>query len=163
MDSSTWERTFVLIKPDAVKRALIGGIVARFERAGLTLTAMKMTTADRECAEAHYASHRGKAFFEPLVDLLCSGPSVAMAWEGAHAISVVRKIVGATEPREAAPGTIRGDFCHMSYERSRERLGVIPNLVHASDSPESADWELNLWFPDGKFAVGYRRADEDFF
>jgi len=156
-ESNTWERTFVLLKPDASKRALLGTILSRFEQAGLTLTAMRMENVDREKAEQHYMSHRGKSFFEPLVSLLCSGPVVAMAFEGAHAISVVRKLVGATEPKESAPGSIRGDYCHMSYPRSKERLGVIPNLVHASDSPESAEWELNLWFSDGKFSdPGYR-------
>lgn len=161
-ESNTWEKTFVLIKPDGVKRALAGAIISRFENAGLTLTAVRMQSVDRERAEQHYMSHRGKAFFEPLVKLLCSGPVIAMCLEGAHAISVVRKIVGATEPREAAPGSIRGDYCHMSYPRSKERLGVIPNLIHASDSPESADWELDLWFPEGGIVEGYERADADF-
>jgi nucleoside-diphosphate kinase len=161
-ESNTWERTFVLIKPDGVKRALMGTIVSRFERAGLTVTGMKMLTVDTEKAEKHYESHRGKSFFEPLVLLLCSGPVTAMALEGAHAISVVRKIVGSTEPREAAPGTIRGDFCHMGYERSRERLGVIPNLIHASDSPESAEWELNLWFTPDELVAPYDRTDARF-
>ena len=161
-NSMTWERTFVLLKPDAVRRTLVGEIISRFERAGLTCTALKMTLANRELAESHYKAHQGKPFFPPLVDLLCSGPCVAMSWEGAHAVSVVRKIVGATEPKEASPGTIRGDFCHMSYERSRERLGVIPNLVHASDSSESAEEELGLWFPNGNFACSYQRADAEF-
>ncbi len=158
----TWEQTFVMIKPDGVKRALTGTIISRFERAGLTLTGMKMLEVDREKAEAHYESHRGKAFFEPLVALLTSGPVVAMSFEGAHAISAVRKIVGGTEPLEAAPGSIRGDFCHMGYSRSKERLGVIPNLIHASDSLESAEKELTLWFDKGDFAQNYERSDAGF-
>lgn len=161
-ESNTWERTFVLIKPDGVKRALTGAIIARFEHAGLTLTGMKLVSVDKERAEKHYESHKGKAFFEPLVRLLTSGPVLVMAIEGAHAISVVRKIVGATEPREAAPGSIRGDYCHMSYARSKERLGVIPNLIHASDSPESAEWELDLWFTDNDIVESYDRSDAGF-
>jgi len=158
----TWERTFVMIKPDGVRRALIGTILGRFERAGLTITGLKLVKVDRDLAERHYGSHRGKAFFEPLVALLTDQPALAVAVEGAHAISNVRKIVGSTEPREAAPGTIRGDLCHMSYDRSRERLGVIPNLIHASDSPESAEWELGLWFPEGDFVSDYARLDAEY-
>jgi len=161
-ESTTWEQTFVMIKPDGVKRALAGTIIARFERAGLTLTGLKLVVVEKERAEKHYEDHRGKSFFEPLVALLTSGPVVAMSVEGAHAISVVRKIVGSTEPREAAPGSIRGDFCHMGYERSKERLGVIPNLIHASDSPESAEKELALWFDPGDFARDYQRSDAGF-
>jgi len=160
--STTWEQTFVMIKPDGVKRALAGTIIARFERAGLTLTGLKLVTVEKEKAEKHYEDHRGKSFFEPLVTLLTSGPVVAMSFEGAHAISVVRKIVGATEPREAAPGSIRGDFCHMGYPRSKERLGVIPNLIHASDSPESAGKELALWFDSDDYSRNYERSDADF-
>lgn len=161
-ESNTWERTFVMIKPDGVKRSLIGTVIRRFENAGLTVTALKMQNVSKELAEQHYLGHHGKSFFEPLVSLLCSGPVIAMSLEGAHAISVVRKIVGATEPREAAPGSIRGDFCHMSYARSKERMGVIPNLIHASDSPESAEWELGLWFTDTDFTGIYERTDASF-
>lgn len=158
----TWQRTFVLLKPDAVIRALTGTIIARFEQAGLTLSGMKMQNVQKKQALAHYAEHRGKPHFEPLISLLTSGPVVIMAWEGANAISVVRKIVGSTEPLEAVPGSIRGDFCHMSYSRSRERLGVIPNLIHASDSPESAASELALWFSEADFVQPYNRADAAF-
>jgi len=161
-DSTTWERTFVLIKPDGVKRALIGTIISRFENAGLTITAMKLVSVDKGRAEEHYKNHRGKSFFDPLVGLLCSGPVNAMVIEGAGAISVVRKIVGSTEPRKAAPGTIRGDFTHMSYERSWERMGVIPNLIHASDSPENAEWELALWFSRQELISPYERCDAKF-
>ena len=163
MDSNTsWQQTFVMVKPDGVKRALAGTIITRLERAGLTFTGMKMMDVDRKKAESHYEEHRGKSFFEPLVNLLTSGPVIAMSVEGAHAVSVVRKIVGSTEPREAAPGSIRGDFCHIGYERSRERLGVIPNLVHASDSPESAERELALWFNASEYTQDYERSDAGF-
>ena len=163
MDKNTsWQQTFVMIKPDGVKRALAGTIITRFERAGLTFTGMKMMDVDRQRAENHYGEHRGKPFFEPLVNLLTSGPVIAMSVEGAQAVSVVRKIVGSTEPREAAPGSIRGDFCHIGYERSRERLGVIPNLVHASDCPESAERELALWFENSEFTEDYERSDAGF-
>ncbi len=161
-NNTSIERTFVLLKPDALKRGLAGTIIKRFEDAGLTLKAMKLMDADQKRARQHYAEHKNKPFFTPLVDLLCSGPVIAMAWEGAHAVKVVRKITGATEPLEAAPGTIRGDFCHMSYTRSRECLGVIPNLVHASDSPESARQELSLWFDESCFTEEWQRCDAQF-
>ena len=159
---STWERTFVLFKPDTVIRALTGTLITRFEQAGLTLSAMRMESADRKKAVEHYQSKKGESFFEPLVTLLTSGPIVIMALEGANAIATVRKIIGSTEPSEAVPGSIRGDFCHMSYKRSHERLGVIPNLIHASDSPESAKQELALWFSDSDFVKPYERADARF-
>lgn len=161
-ESTSWERTFVLLKPDAVRRTLVGCVIERFERAGLTISAMIMRNADEQMARKHYESHRGKAFYEPLVKLLGSGPVLTMAVEGAHAIEVVRKIVGATEPREALPGSIRGDFCHMGYARSRERSGVIPNLIHASDSRESARLELGLWFSEADFVEVYERVDAEF-
>lgn len=151
-----------MVKPDGVIRGLVGDIIGRFERAGLKLRALKIETPDEALAARHYDGHRGKAFFEPLISLLTSGPVVVMALEGAHAIAVVRKLVGATEPKEAAPGTIRGDYCHMSYLRSKERLGVIPNLIHASDSPESAEWELDLWFNTEDIVGEYERAIETF-
>lgn len=161
-ESTSWERTFVLLKPDAIQRALVGRVIERFERAGLTISAMLMRNADEQRARRHYEAHRGKAFYEPLVRLLISAPVLTMAVEGAHAIEVVRKIVGATEPREALPGSIRGDFCHMGYTRSRERSGVIPNLIHASDSRESAERELGLWFARTDFVDAYERADAGF-
>jgi nucleoside-diphosphate kinase len=154
LDLMTWERTFVLIKPDGVKRGLIGQVFHRYERAGLVIVGSKLVSPSRKKAEKHYEEHRGKSFFAPLVDLLLSGPSMAIALEGAHAIEVVRKLNGDTEPRTAAPGTIRGDFAHMGYTRSPELKGVINNIVHASDSPESALRELSLWF-DNDFADPY--------
>jgi len=156
----TWERTFVLIKPDGVKRGLMGQVLHRYERAGLVVVGAKFLSASRERAELHYEEHRGKSFYPPLVDLLLSGPSLALALEGAHAVEVVRKINGDTEPRKAAPGTIRGDFAHMGYTRSPELKGVINNIVHASDSPESAQRELGIWFDESDFADPYATALE---
>ena len=133
------ERTLVLIKPDAVQRLLVGRIVSRFEERGLKLVGLKLVQVDRRLAEAHYAVHRGKPFFEGLVAFITSSPLVALVVEGPGAIGVVRTMVGATRPAEAAPGTIRGDLA----------LEVAQNLIHASDGPETAATELALWFrPD---------------
>jgi nucleoside-diphosphate kinase len=133
------ERTLVLIKPDAVQRLLVGRIVARFEDRGLKLIGLKLVRVDRPLAEAHYAVHAGKPFFEGLVAFITSSPLVAMVVEGPAAIAVVRAMVGATRPAEAAPGTIRGDLA----------LEVAQNLIHASDGPATAAVELALWFrPD---------------
>jgi nucleoside-diphosphate kinase len=130
------ERTLVLVKPDGVQRLLVGAILARFEARGLKIVGLKLVHADRDLAEAHYAVHRGKPFFEPLVAFITSGPLVAAVLEGPSAISAVRAMVGATRPLEAAPGTIRGDLA----------LDVGQNLVHASDGPETAEAEIALWF-----------------
>ncbi|MBX6771209.1 MAG: nucleoside-diphosphate kinase [Chloroflexi bacterium] len=130
------ERTFVAIKPDGVQRGLIGTILGRFEQRGFRVVALKMLTASRELAEKHYAVHRGKFFYEDLVNYICSGPVVAMVLEGVEAIKTVRLMIGATRPYEAAPGTIRGDYA----------LTGLRNLVHASDSPETAQEEIALWF-----------------
>jgi len=132
------ERTLVLIKPDAVRRRLIGEIIRRIESRGLDIAAMRMLTPSRELAEEHYAVHRGKDFFEPTVEFMTSGPVVAMIVEGENAIELTRVMMGATNPLEAAPGTIRGDLTtSMRY-----------NLIHGSDSPEAAAREINLWFGD---------------
>ena len=133
------ERTLVLIKPDAVERALAGEILSRFERRGLTLRAAKLVRVDRELADKHYAEHREKPFFGELVEFITSGPTLALVLEGESAISVVRTTMGATNPATAAPGTIRGDLA----------LAMPDNLVHGSDSTESAAREIALWFPDG--------------
>ena len=132
------ERTLVLIKPDAVQRLLTGRILSRFEERGLKLIGLKLVQVDRDLAERHYAIHRQKPFFGGLVDFITSSPLVAMVLEGPNAISVVRMIVGATRPNEAAPGTIRGDF----------GLETAQNLVHASDGPDTARTEIALWFDD---------------
>jgi len=130
------ERTFVMVKPDGVRRRLVGEIIGRFEARGLTLAAMKLLTPARERAEAHYAVHRERPFFGELVEFITSGPIVAMIWEGESAIAAVRQTVGATNPLEAAPGSIRGDY----------GLLIGENLVHASDGPETAASEIALWF-----------------
>lgn len=130
------ERTLVLAKPDAVQRGLIGEIILRLERRGLKLIAAKFVRVDRSLAEEHYAIHKGKAFYEGLVNYICSAPVMAMIWEGPQAITAVRQTMGATRPVEAAPGTIRHDF----------GLEVSRNLTHASDSPENAATEIALWF-----------------
>ena len=133
------ERTLVLVKPDGVQRLLVGRIVSRFEERGLKLAGLKLVRVDRAFAERHYAVHRGKPFFEGLLDFITSGPLVAMALDGPNAIAVVRSMVGATRPHEAAPGSIRGDLA----------VETAQNLVHASDGTETAASELALWFsPD---------------
>ncbi len=141
------ERTLVLIKPDAVQRLLVGRILGRFEERGLKLVGLKLVQVDRDLAERHYAIHRGKPFFPGLVDFITSGPLVALVLEGPNAISMVRSMVGATRPYEAAPGTIRGDF----------GIETGQNLIHASDAPETAEQELALWFAPGEL-VEYGRG-----
>ena len=132
------EQTLVLIKPDAVRRKLAGEILARLERRGLELRAARLVDVERGHAETHYAEHSDKPFFGELVEFITSGTTLALAVEGESAISVVRSTIGATNPTEAAPGTIRGDLA----------LAMPDNLVHGSDSSESAARELALWFPD---------------
>ncbi|MCW2641913.1 MAG: ndk [Dactylosporangium sp.] len=132
------ERTLVLVKPDAVRRGLVGGIISRFERKGLTIDEMRLRTMDAALADEHYAEHVDKPFYPPLKEFMTSGPLVAMVLSGDQAIDVVRALTGATDGRKAAPGTIRGDFSLSNRE----------NLVHASDSPESAKREIELWFPE---------------
>ncbi len=144
------ERTFVMIKPDAVQRGLIGEIISRLERKGLKIVAMKMLNVDRDLAERHYAEHRDKPFFQSLVDYITSGPVVAMVVEGKNAVKVVRTLVGATNPQEALPGTIRGDF----------GMDIGRNVIHASDSLESAEREISLFFKPEEI-IEYRRIDED--
>jgi nucleoside-diphosphate kinase len=130
------ERTLVLIKPDAVQRALAGEILARLERRGLNVADAKLLTVDRALAEEHYAEHAEKPFFGELVEFITSAPTLALVVEGEGAIAVVRTTMGATNPADAAPGTIRGDLA----------LSMPDNLVHGSDSPESAQREIALWF-----------------
>ena len=132
------ERTLVLVKPDAMQRRLAGEILRRFEQRGLTIRAARLVAVDRELAEEHYAEHAEKPFFAELVEFITSAPALALALDGEGAIAVVRTTMGATNPANAAPGTIRGDLA----------LSMPDNLVHGSDSPESAARELALWFPD---------------
>ena len=132
------DRTLILVKPDAFERGLTGEIVARFERKGLKIAAMKHMTVERGQAEEHYDEHKEKPFFGDLVEFITGGPLVAMVLEGHEAVKAARQVIGATNPIEAAPGSIRGDF----------GLEVQTNLVHGSDSPESAEREVGLFFPD---------------
>jgi nucleoside-diphosphate kinase len=131
------ERTLILVKPDAWARSLTGEIIARFERKGLRLAALKQMTLERDLAERHYAEHKGKPFYGELVDFITSGPLVAMVLEGERAVEAARQVIGATDPVAAAPGSIRGDFATQ----------VGQNMVHGSDSPESAAREVALFFP----------------
>jgi nucleoside-diphosphate kinase len=136
------ERSLVLVKPDGVKRALIGAIIDRLERKGIRVVAMDLRTLPRELVEEHYAEHQGKPFFEPLVSFMLSGPVVAMVIEGHRCIEAFRTLSGATDPVKAAPGTIRGDLA------TDVGTTVVQNLVHGSDSPASAEREIKLFFPD---------------
>jgi nucleoside-diphosphate kinase len=134
------ERTFVMAKPNAVERGLVGDIIARFERRGLRLCGLKALRIDEDLAGRHYEEHRGKPFFASLMEFITSGPVVAMVWEGPDAIAVARTMMGPTNPINAAPGTIRGDF----------GLDVQANIVHGSDKPESAVREIALYFDAGE-------------
>lgn len=144
----TTERTFVMIKPDGVQRGLIGEIISRFEKVGLKLVAMKFVHVDADFSKKHYNEHVDKPFYPGLENLLTSGPVVAMVYEGNNAIAQVRKMVGSTEPAGAQSGTIRGDFAHMNYARADSKGIALPNLIHASDSPEGAEREVALWFSE---------------
>ena len=132
------ERTLILVKPDAFARNLTGEIIARFERKGLRLAALKQLTMSRELAGQHYAEHEGKGFYDELVDFITSGPLVAMVLEGESAVKAARQVIGATNPLEATTGSIRGDFA----------TSVGQNMVHGSDSPESGVREVGLFFPE---------------
>lgn len=144
------ERSLVLLKPDAVERGLIGQILERFERAGLKITGLKMVWPKKEHAEKHYtedlAKRRGQNIRDLMVEMLMSGPIVAVCLEGVESVELARKMVGATEPKVAAPGTIRGDFSHVSFKHAdSKKIGVL-NLVHASASVEEAGQEIAVWF-----------------
>jgi nucleoside-diphosphate kinase len=143
------ERTLVLVKPDGVQRLLVGRILARFEDRGLKIAGLKLVRVDRDFAERHYAVHRGKPFFEGLLDFITSGPLVALALDGPNAIGVVRSMVGATRPHEAASGSIRGDLA----------VETAQNLVHASDGAGTARAELELWFSPGELVDYEREVD----
>jgi len=132
------EKTFIAIKPDAVQRGLTGEVLARFERRGFKVAALKMMNVSRELAEEHYAEHKEKPFFGSLVDFLTSSPVVAIVLEAPNAVKLSRSMIGATKPEDAVSGTIRGDYT----------VDLQANLIHGSDSPESAARELKLWFPE---------------
>ena len=130
------DKTFLMVKPDGVERQLIGEIVSRFEKKGLQLVGAKLMSIPKEVAETHYGEHKEKPFFGELVDFITSGPVFAMVWQGEQVVDVTRQTIGKTNPKEALPGTIRGDY----------GLTVGKNIIHGSDSPESAEREINLFF-----------------
>ena len=143
------ERTFALLKPDAVQRGLAGSILQRFERRGLKILGLKMMRVSRQLAESYYAEHKGKPFYEPLMSYITSGPVVAMVLEGDGAVAIVRKMMGKTNSAEAEPGTIRGDYA----------LTIGRNVIHGSDSPESAKREIGFFFKPEELHE-YKRIDE---
>jgi nucleoside-diphosphate kinase len=143
------ERTLVIVKPDGVQRALVGEIVGRFERRGMKIVAMKMLQVSKALAEQHYAVHKGKFFYDSLVEYITSSPVVVFVLEGNEAIKVVRAMVGSTRPWEAASGTIRGDLAMMG----------LRNLIHASDAPETAQSEIALWFKAEEITSYTRETD----
>lgn len=143
------ERTLIILKPDAVQRGLVGDIIRRFEQRGLRIVGMKFMSVERALAETHYAIHRGKPFYEGLVNYITSSPVIVMALEGTNAVMAARNTIGATRPNEAAAGSIRGDLA----------LEVGRNLVHGSDSVENADTEIKLWFKDNELVAWPRDTD----
>jgi nucleoside-diphosphate kinase len=142
------EQTLILLKPDCVQRRLVGEVLARFERKGLRLAALKLVQADKRLGERHYAVHKGKAFYDSLLSFLTSGPTAALVLEGREAVAVARTLIGATDGAKAAPGTIRGDF----------GVSVKNNLIHGSDSAENAKAEIGLWFRPEEL-VGWTPTD----
>lgn len=145
------EQTFIALKPDAVQRGHIGEIIQRFERKGFKLVAMKLMQVSQDLAERHYQEHREKPFFKGLVEFITSGPIVAMVWEGENVVETARKMMGSTNPKDAAPGTIRGDFA----------VDLGRNVIHGSDSPESAKREINLFFTPEEILSGWQRETDN--
>jgi nucleoside-diphosphate kinase len=143
------ERSLVLVKPDGVQRALVGEVISRLERRGLRLVGAKFMQVGRELAETHYAIHKGKPFYDGLIEYIISAPVMAMVWEGPNAIAAIRQTMGATRPTEAAPGSLRHDFA----------LEVGRNLTHASDTPENGASEVALWFKDDELVNWNREVD----
>ena len=146
------ERSLVLLKPDAINRGLIGEILHRFERVGLKVAGLKLVWSDKDTALKHYsedlAERRGQKVRDMMVEMITSGPVVAMAIEGVEAVEVVRKMVGETEPKSAAPGTIRGDYAHLSFAHADNTDNAVFNLIHASANVEEAKMEVSYWFQD---------------
>lgn len=144
------ERTLILLKPDALDRGVVGEILTRFERVGVKIVGMKMLLSEKDTAMRHYreelVQRRGEAIRQLMIDMLTAGPIVAMVLEGVEMVELARKMVGETEPKKALPGTIRGDYSHVSYKYSdSKKIGVF-NLIHASASPKEAELEINVWF-----------------
>lgn len=152
------ERTFVALKPDAVQRGIVGDVIKRLERSGMRLSAMKMVQADDDILQEHYSEHVDKDFYEGLKNFMQEGPIVAMVLEGVNAVENVRKLVGETAPKEAQPGTIRGDFAHISFEHADEKGKAVKNIIHASGNPEEAEEEVSIWFDESEIQ-DYTRSD----
>ncbi len=143
------ERTFVMVKPDGVQRGLIGEIINRFEKKGINIVGLKLMQIPAEMAEKHYGEHKDKPFFKELVNFITSGPVAAMVLEGENIVPIVRAMMGTTNPKDAAPGTIRGDYAMV----------ISNNIVHGSDSPESAEREINIFFNENEL-IDYKKATE---
>ncbi len=156
MSKMNVEQTLVLFKPDTVQRGVVGEILTRFERVGLKIVGTKMIAPDKDHYYKHYenigqmVTRRGQKAFDVTLAMMGEGPVIAMVFEGVSAVSLVRKMVGGTEPKSADPGTIRGDFSHMSFEYADTAGKGIPNLLHASGDPEEAEKEINHWFSDNE-------------
>ena len=144
------ERTLILLKPDSVQRQLVGEIISRFEKVGLKIVGMKMQWVDASFSKKHYAAHVEKKFYKGLEKMITEGPLIAIVFEGIHAVEVVRKMVGGTEPKTSTPGTIRGDYAHHSYIYADSKNKAIKNLIHASGNSEEAKSEVSLWFKDNE-------------
>jgi|TARA_Y100000031_G_C8167127_1_gene359924 nucleoside-diphosphate kinase len=153
------ENTLILIKPDGVQRGLIGEIINRFEKVGLKIIGMKMIWIDKEFARKHYKEHVEKAFYPGLEAMITEGPVISMVLEGVDAVELTRKIVGSTEPKNATPGTIRGDYAHISYGHADEKGIGIKNLVHASATKEESKEEIKLWFKENEM-YDYKNVNE---
>ena len=158
------QRTLVVLKPDAIERGIMGEIITRFERLGLKFVGIKLLVSGKDTASRHYtedlAKRRGEAVRNLMIQMLTSGPILAMVLEGVEAVETVRKIVGTTEPKSAAPGTIRGDYAHVSFQYADAHKVGIFNLIHASGSPEEAETEIGVWFKDEELVShkpGYTR------
>ena len=143
------ERTFVMVKPDGVQRGFVGEIITRFEKKGIKIVAMKLVSVSKELAEKHYGVHKGKPFFKPTVQYITSSPVVAMVLEGNNVINMVRSMTGKTNPQDASPGTIRGDYGQF----------IGRNIIHASDGLETANFEISLWFKPDEIS-DYTKIDE---
>lgn len=150
--SKSFEQTLVVLKPDAIQRGLVGEVITRFERAGLKIVAMKMVAPDKEHFHAHYEgiskliSRWGEDIYNVTLSQMTEAPVVAFVLEGVEAVAHVRKMVGTTDPKDSAPGTIRGDYTHVTRAYTNERGGTLPNIVHASGDPDEAKQEIKLWF-----------------
>lgn len=161
------EKTLVLFKPDTVQRGLVGEILTRFERVGLKIVGTKMIFPDKDHYYHHYedigqmVTRRGQQAFDVTLEMMQLGPVIAMVFEGVEAVALVRKMVGGTEPKSAAPGTIRGDFSHMSFEYADGQKKGIPNLIHASGDPKEAEQEIGHWFSEDEL-YSYEVISEKF-